>query len=384
MLPNEYLYLDYNATTPVDPLVLQVMIPFFNVHFGNAASTTHSLGRFAADAVHKSREQVSQLINCESNELIFTSGSTEAINQAISSIGAIYRSKGRHIITWKSEHKAVLESCERLEKLGYQVSMLSVNREGMPDLEEFEKTITNETILVSAMLVNNETGVIFPIEAIAKITHAKNSLLFCDATQAPGKMHVDVNELGADLMCISAHKMYGPKGIGALFIRRKNPRVVIEPLLVGGGHERGLRSGTLNVPAIVGFGEASKISLENYWEEGSRISRLRTLLEQELTTNGGGYVNGSIRNRVANTSNIYFEGIRATDLISKTPSIAIATGSACTSALPEPSHVLTAMGLNSKQIMGSVRISLGRFTTMEDITGAIKILGSAINKLREK
>jgi cysteine desulfurase len=361
------IYLDYNSTTPVDKRVLEVMLPCFTENFGNAASKTHAFGWVADELVKKSRKQVADFLNAEESEIIFTSGATEAINLAIKGVAEAYVSKGNHIVTFATEHKAVLDSCSHLSRLGKEITILPVNKEGVADLAELGKAIRPDTILVCAMLANNETGLIHPISEIAQIVHAKSSLLFTDATQACGKIPVDVNELHADLLCFSGHKMYGPKGIGALYIRRKNPRVTLIGQSDGGGHERNLRSGTLNVPGIAGLGESCLLAAKNLWEESSRISFLRTKFEQTLTDAGGVYINGSVKNRLPNTSNLLFKGIKAEKLIKHFPVLAFATGSACSSALPEPSHVLLAMGLTEEDAFSSIRISIGRFTTELEI-----------------
>lgn len=361
------IYLDYNSTTPVDNRVLECMLPFFTDKFGNAASKTHSFGWFAEDAVKKARTQVSGLLNCGESEIIFTSGATEAINLAIKGVAEAYHSKGKHIVTFASEHKAVLDSCRHLNKLGFEISILPVMKDGLIDLSQIASAIRQDTILVSVMLANNETGVIQPISEIAEIVHNKGSLLFTDATQACGKIRVDVNELNADILCLSAHKMYGPKGVGALYIRRKNPRVTLIAQIDGGGHERSLRSGTLNVPGIVGLGKACELSVESFWDESSRLSYLRTKLEQKLTEKENVFIIGNIKNRLPNTSNICFQGIKAEKLLHLVPEIALATGSACSSALPEPSHVLLSMGLSYEDAYSSIRFSLGRFTSEKEI-----------------
>ena len=366
------IYLDYNSTTPVDKRVLECMLPFFTEKFGNAASKTHSYGWFADDAVKQARKQVSDFLNCSESEIVFTSGSTEAINLGIKGVAEAYISKGRHIITFASEHKAVLDTCKHLEKQGFEITILPVMQDGIIDLSQIASVIRQDTILVCLMLANNETGVIQPVNEIAEIVHEKGSLLFTDATQACGKIRVDVNELNADLLCLSAHKIYGPKGIGALFVRRKNPRVTLISQIDGGGHEKNLRSGTLNVPGIVGLGMACKLSGESYWDESARVSFLRTLLEQKLTDNGNIFINGSVKNRLPNTSNLCFSGLRAEKLLLQIPEIALATGSACSSALPEPSHVLLSMGLSPEDAYSSIRFSLGRFTTKEEINYVIK------------
>ncbi len=377
------IYLDYNATTPVDKRVLDIMLPYFSEKFGNAASKTHPAGWTASRAVETAREQVSELVNCDPQEIIFNSGATEAINLAIKGVFSAYSSKGKHIITFATEHKAVLDTCRYLETSGAEVDYLPVDSEGLPDLQLLAKTIREDTILVCAMYTNNETGVIYPIKEIAEIVHAKKSILFCDATQATGKIRVDVQEEGIDLLCLSAHKMYGPKGVGALYVRRKNPRVTLVPLIHGGGHERGLRSGTLNVTGIVGLGKACAIAGEEMWDDSSRLSKLRTLLEQSLLDLGNVFVNGSQKQRLPHVTNLAFAGIKADRLIAQLPNIALAMGSACTSAFPEPSHVLKAMN-REEYANSSVRFSLGKYTTQEEVEMVISELGKAVKKLRNK
>ncbi len=379
MLKDSLIYLDYNATTPVDPEVLNSMLPFFSKRFANAASATHVAGREIAGVVTSCRQSVSGFLGCEPGEIIFTSGSTESINLAIKGVSNRYREKGNHIITWQTEHRAVLDVCKNLEASGFTISYLPVNREGLPDLITYENALRPETILTIMMLANNETGVIQPVREFADAAHRQNSLFFCDATQAAGKMLVDVNDLKVDMLCISAHKIYGPKGTGALFIRRKNPRVSLLAQIHGGGHENGLRSGTLNIPGIVGLAKACEIAGKKYWEDTSVMSSLRTVLEQMLTTNGSGYVNGSIKDRLPNTTNICFPGIKADTMLVKLPQLAIATGSACSSTLPEPSHVLKAMGLTDEEVYASIRFSLGRFTTQEEIKEAVNTILPLLN-----
>lgn len=376
------IYLDHNSTTPVDKRVLDAMLPYFTEKFGNAASRTHAFGWIAEDAVKTARKQVADLINCLDQETIFTSGATEAINLAIKGVWENYKTKGNHIITVKTEHKAVLDTCATLEERGARVTYLSVNREGIIDLEELKEALTDETILVSVMYVNNETGVIQPIKQIAEIVHAKNCIFLSDATQAVGKINIDVQEEHIDLLCLSAHKFYGPKGVGALYVRRKNPRVNLFAQIDGGGHERGLRSGTLNVPGIVGLGKACEVAKAEMWDDAVRISKLRTRLEQLLCELPGVHINGSTKNRLYNTTNICFHGIRSESLINKISHIAVAMGSACTSAIPEPSYVLKAMGLSDEDSYSSVRFSLGKHTTEEEINETIESVTSAITSLR--
>jgi cysteine desulfurase len=372
------IYLDYNSTTPVDKRVLDTMLPYFSEKFGNASSRTHSFGWIAEDAVKIARQQVADLINCLDQEIVFTSGSTEAINLALKGVWENYKSKGSHIITVKTEHKAILDTCKSLEKKGAEITYLSVNREGLIDLQELKTALKSETILVAVMYANNETGVIQPIREIAELAHSNNSFFMCDATQAVGKINIDVADEHIDLMCLSAHKFYGPKGVGALYVRRKEPRVTWFPQIDGGGHERGLRSGTLNVTGIVGLGKACEIAKLEMWDDAARISKLRTKLEQLLCDLPNVFINGSTKNRLFNTTNITFQGIRSETMIKKIPTIAVAMGSACTSALPEPSHVLKAMGLNDEDIYSSVRFSLGKYTTEEEINEVIEKIGNSV------
>jgi cysteine desulfurase len=377
------IYLDYNATTPVDKRVLEVMLPYFTEKFGNASSRTHAFGWIADDAVKTAREQVAGLINCLAQEIIFTSGATEAINLAIKGVWDNYQHKGKHIITVKTEHKAVLDTCKALEKKGAIITYLSVNREGLIDIDELKNALTPHTILVAVMYANNETGVIQPIKQIAELAHANNSFFMCDATQAIGKINIDVDDEHIDLMCMSAHKMYGPKGVGALYVRRKDPRVTLFPQIDGGGHERGLRSGTLNVTGIVGLGKACEMAQNEMWEDAARISKLRTKLEQFLCDLENVFINGSTKNRLFNTTNITFQEIRSEDLITKIPNIAVAMGSACTSVTAEPSHVLKAMGLTDKDAQSSIRFSFGKYSTDTEITEVIESVTKAVIDIRK-
>ncbi len=311
-------------------------------------------------------------------EIIFTSGATEAINLAIKGVWENYQTKGKHIITVKTEHKAVLDTCKSLERKGAEITYLSVDREGLLDLEELKNALTPQTILVAVMYANNETGAIQPIKQIADLVHANNSIFMCDATQAVGKINCDVEEDHIDLMCLSAHKFYGPKGIGALYVRRKNPRVTLYPQIDGGGHERGLRSGTLNVTGIVGLGKACEIAQQEMWDDSIRISKLRTKLEQHLCDLPNVFINGSTRHRLFNVTNITFQGVRSETLINKIPNIALAMGSACTSAIAEPSHVLKAMGMSDEDSYSAVRFSLGKYTTEAEINEVIEIVSRVI------
>ena len=371
------IYLDYNATTPVDDRVLDAMLPYFSRRFGNSASRTHAYGWEADEAVKLARKSVAGLLGCEPGQLVFTSGATEAINLGIKGAAAAYQSKGRHFITCTTEHRAVLDVFEHLERDGAEVTRLPVQPDGRLDPELLRSVLRNDTVLVAIMLANNESGVLQPIRELAELTHERGALFFCDTTQAIGKLQVAVNELGIDLCTVSAHKCYGPKGVGALFVRRKNPRVTLVPQLDGGGHEHGLRSGTLNVPGIVGLGAAAELVVRELWDDNQRISLLRSRLEQELITRCGAKVNGNTRHRLSNTTNLCFPGLRASELISACPQLAISTGSACSSALPEPSHVLRAMGLSEADAYASIRISLGRMTTEEEVRRAVGMIASS-------
>lgn len=375
------VYLDYNATTPVDKRVLEAMLPYFTEKFGNASSRTHGFGWIADDAVTTARKNVADLINCIEQELVFTSGATEAINLAIKGVWENYKIKGNHIITVATEHKAVLDTCHALEKNGAKITYLPVNREGLIDLDDLRKALTPQTILVCVMYANNETGVIQPIQKIAESVHANNSIFMVDATQAVGKININVMDEHIDLMCLSAHKFYGPKGVGALYVRRKDPRVTLFPMMDGGGHERGLRSGTLNVTGIVGLGKACEIAKLEMWDDAARISRLRTKLEQHLCDLEDVYINGSTKNRLFNTTNIAFFKIRSESLINKIPNIAVSMGSACTSAIAQPSHVLKAMGLTDSESYSSIRFSLGKYTTVEEIDLVIEKVSEAVKQL---
>jgi cysteine desulfurase len=361
------IYLDYNATTPVNETVLSTMLPYFTTKYANAASLTHTAGIGISKEIETCRTTVAATLNAEPQEVYFTSGATECLNMALIGIYNQYKEKGNHIITCKTEHKAVLATCEYLSTQGAHITYLDVDFEGLIDLQQLQKALLPTTIAVCIMLANNETGVLQPIAQIAAITHAHNAILISDTTQAIGKMHVDVNELGIDVACISAHKLYGPKGVGALYLRRKNPRVSITPFTYGGNHERGLRSGTLNVTGIVGMAKACELATENLWEYAIHTSKLRTMLEQQLQALGLVTINGSTRYRLPNTSNLTFKNISANKFITTFPQLCVATGSACTSAVNEPSHVLTAMGLSTPLAQQSIRFSVGMPTTMEDI-----------------
>jgi cysteine desulfurase len=372
------VYLDNNATTPCDPRVLEEMLPWFTEKFGNAASRSHYYGWEAEEAVKTGRAQVASLIGADPKEIIFTSGATESDNLAIKGVFDMYATKGNHIITVQTEHKAVLDTCARLEEKGAEVSYLSVNKEGFIDLHELESAINSRTILIAVMYGNNETGVIQPIREIAAIAHKYGIIFFSDATQAVGKIPIDVNLDGIGLMALSAHKIYGPKGVGALYVRRKNPRIRLTAEMNGGNHERGMRSGTLNVPGIVGLGKACALAAENLQAEMYSISSLRDYLELSLLEIPGCIRNGAALNRLPQVSNLRFENCRAAELMTRLSKyMAVSSGSACSSQTPEPSHVLIAMGLSEKEAHSSLRFSLGRFTTREE-------LGTLIPKIREE
>lgn len=366
------VYLDNNATTKVDERVLNEMLPYFTQHFGNAASRTHVFGWIAEEAVEHAREQVAKIINATTREIVFTSGATESINLAIKGVYESYASKGNHIITCATEHKAVLDTCKHLEKLGADVTYLPVNSDGRIELSELEKNIKPETILIAIMYANNEIGVIQPVKEIAAIARQYDVLFFCDAAQAVGKIPVDVTGDDISILSVSAHKLYGPKGVGALYVRRKNPRVKIIAQMDGGGHENNMRSGTLNVPAIVGFGKACEICMHEMRDDAERLSKLRDKLENALTAQGNVFVNGSKEHRLPHTTNLSFKGVVANQLMmSFNKDIAVSSGSACTSALVEPSYVLKALGLSDELANASLRFGLGRFTTEDEIDFAI-------------
>jgi cysteine desulfurase len=364
------VYLDYNSTTPVSEEVLQAMLPFFTQDFGNSSSTTHPYGWKAQAAVDNAREQVAQFINAEASEITFTSGATEAINLAIKGIYKAYQSKGNHIITCKTEHKAVLDVCAYLEEYeGAKITYLNVDFEGRIDLDELQEAFTAHTILVSIMAANNETGVIQDIEKIAAITHQHNAILFSDTTQMAGKLALDVNELGIDACCISGHKLYAPKGVGALYLRRKNPRVNCIPLIHGGRHENGKRSGSLNVPGIVALGKACELSRQNYWDISMEVSKLRAYLEHQLLDIPELRINGSTRYRLYNTSNLYLPPLKDGSSLFSVIKLkyAVSLGSACNSANREASHVLSSMGITSEEAKHCIRFSFGKNSQKEDV-----------------
>ena len=378
------IYLDHNATTPMDPRVLEAMIPYFTENFGNAASRNHSFGWHAEEAVDYAREQIAKLIGADPKEIIFTSGATEGDNLAIKGVYEMYASKGNHIITCTTEHKAVLDTCKHLEKQGAEVTYLEVQPDGLIDLKQLEAAMKPTTILVAIMYANNEIGVIQPVKEISAIAKKHGALFFTDAVQAVGKIPVDVNADGIDLMAFTAHKMYGPKGVGALYVRRKNPRVKVTAQVDGGGHERGMRSGTLNVPGIVGFGKSAELARLEMATDTARISALRDKLENALKQIDESYVNGNPAYRLPHVSNISFKYVEGEGLMMGfNKDIALSSGSACTSASLEPSYVLKALGLGDDLAHSSLRFGLGRYTTEEQIDFTIKAVSETVLKLRE-
>ncbi len=378
------IYMDNHATTPVDPRVLEAMLPFFTERFGNAASRNHSFGWQAEEAVEAGRKQVADLIGASAKEIVITSGATESDNLAIKGVAEMYRQKGNHIVTAVTEHKAVLDTCKRLEKQGFEVTYLRVQRDGLIDLDELVRAITDKTILITIMTVNNEIGVIQPIAEIGRIARERGIVFHTDAVQGAGKIPFDVNALNVDLASLSAHKMYGPKGIGALYVRRKNPRVLVAPIIDGGGHERGMRSGTLNVPGIVGFGKAAEICRKEMAVEGERLGALRDRLNDGLHRNLDEiYVNGSLEHRVPNNLNVSFAYVEGESLLMGMSDIAVSSGSACTSATLEPSYVLKALGTGDDLAHSSIRFGLGRFNTEEEVDHVIGRVSEVVKRLRE-
>ena len=378
------IYLDHNATTPMDPRVLEAMLPYFVENFGNAASRNHSFGWQAEEAVDYAREQIAQLIGADPKEIIITSGATEGDNLGIKGVFEMYANKGNHIITCTTEHKAVLDTCKHLEKLGAEVTYLEVQPDGLIDLKQLEAAMKPTTILVAIMYANNEIGVIQPVKEIGAIAKKHGALFFTDAVQAVGKIPVDVIADGIDIMAFTAHKMYGPKGVGALYVRRKNPRVKVTAQMDGGGHERGMRSGTLNVPGIVGFGKAAEVARLDMAADTERISKLRDKLENALKQIDETYVNGNPAHRLPHVSNISFKYVEGEGLMMGfNKDIALSSGSACTSASLEPSYVLKALGLGDDLAHSSLRFGLGRHTTEEQIDFTIKAVTDTVLKLRE-
>jgi cysteine desulfurase len=378
------VYMDNHATTQVDPRVLEAMLPYFTEKFGNAASRNHEFGWKAEEAVETARGQVARLIHASPREIIFTSGATESVNLALKGAVETHRSAGNHIVTQATEHKAVLDVSKRLEKFGCEVTYLPVDRDGFVDPEILRRAITPKTILVSIMHANNEIGVIQPIEQIGKIAKEKKILFHVDGAQSVGKIPVDVERLGIDLLSISAHKIYGPKGVGALYVRRKAPRVELAAIIDGGGHERGLRSGTLNVPGIVALGKACDICQKEMTEEGQRLGRLRDKLRDLITERlDETFVNGSMIHRLPNNLNLSFAGVEGDALLMGINDVAVSSGSACTSATLEPSHVLSALGVSEDLAHSSIRFGLGRFNTEEEVRYVADRVTETVKRLRD-
>jgi cysteine desulfurase len=378
------IYLDYQATTPADPRVVEAMLPYFHERFGNAASRSHRFGWEAEEAVEKAREQVARLIGASPKEIVFTSGSTEAINLALKGVAEMYGEKGRHIITSQAEHKAVLDTCKHLEKEGFEVTWLAPDRTGRVEAARVAEALRPDTVLVALMWANNEVGTVNPIREIGALCKERGVLFFTDATQAAGKIPVDVEADHVDLLCLSAHKIYGPKGVGALYVRRRNPRVRLVAQIDGGGHERGMRSGTLNVPAIVGFGKACELCSNEMEEEARRASALRDRLEQRITAAlDHVHLNGNREHRLPNNLNLSFAYVEGESLLMGISDVAVSSGSACTSASLEPSHVLRSMAVGDDLAHSSIRFGIGRFTTPEEVDFAADQVIAAVKRLRE-
>ena len=378
------IYLDNHATTPMDPRVLEAMIPYFTGKFGNAASRNHQFGWEAEQAVETAREQIAKLIGATAKEIIFTSGATESNNLAIKGVAEMYKEKGNHIITAATEHKAVLDTCKRLEKYGYRVTYLPVQADGLINLEDLKRALDDKTILVTIMAANNEIGVLQPIDEIGKICKEKGVLFHTDAVQAVGKVPLDVNKSNISLMSLTGHKLYGPKGVGALYVRRKNPRVQLSAIIDGGGHERGMRSGTLNVPGIVGFGKACEIAMQEMQEEAKRLTYLRDKLKKKLLDNlDETHVNGTMEHRLPGNLNISFVYVEGESLLMGINDIAVSSGSACTSATLEPSYVLKALGLGDDVAHSSIRFGIGRFNTEAEVDYVADRMIDTVKKLRE-
>jgi cysteine desulfurase len=376
------VYLDNQATTPLDPKIFSVMEPWLKDKFGNASSRNHTYGWEAEEAVEIARESVAAIIGALPKEIIFTSGATESNNIALQGVAKNYQKQGKHIITLKTEHKAVMDVCQHLSKDGFDITYLPVDKDGILDLNKFEDAIRDDTILASVMHVNNEIGVIQPINELGAICKNKGIIFHVDAAQSVGKLPTNVENMGIDLLSISAHKFYGPKGVGALYVRRKNPRVQLQPIMFGGGHERGIRSGTLPVPNIVGLGKACDIAADVMIEENLRISQLRdTLLKGIRAENPNASINGSMEHRIAGNLNMGFPGANNEAIIAAVPEIAISSGSACTTSTMEPSHVLLALGMSKEEAYSSLRFGIGRFNTEKDVVTAIKVINRCMQKL---
>ncbi|MBV9399122.1 MAG: IscS subfamily cysteine desulfurase [Bryobacterales bacterium] len=378
------IYMDNHATTPVDPRVLQAMMPYFTATFGNSASRNHSFGWEAEEAVEKARKQIASIIGATAKEIVFTSGATESNNLAIKGVAEMYAEKGNHIITAATEHKAVLDTCKRLEKDGLRVTYLPVQQNGLVDLDQLRNAITDKTILITIMYANNEIGVLQPIAEIGKMARERGVLFHTDATQAVGKVPVDVNKNNIDILSISAHKMYGPKGVGALYVRRRNPRVQLTAQIDGGGHERGMRSGTLNVPGIAGLGAACELAQKEMPEESKRLAYLRDTLKDRLLAGlDEVYINGTMEHRLPNNLNISFAYVEGESLLMGINDVAVSSGSACTSATLEPSYVLKALGAGDDLAHSSIRFGLGRFNTEEEVDYVAAKVVDVVKKLRE-
>jgi cysteine desulfurase len=378
------IYMDYHATTPVDPRVLEAMLPYFTKLFGNAASRNHSFGWEAEEAVENGRAQIARLINATPKEIIFTSGATESNNLALKGAAEMYREKGNHLITQVTEHKAVLDTCKRLEKYGYEVTYLPVEKDGRINLDDLRRAITPKTIIISIMYANNEIGVVQPIAEIGKIAKEKGVLFHVDGVQATGKIPVDVQADNIDMLSISGHKIYGPKGVGALYVRRRNPRVQLSAIIDGGGHERGMRSGTLNVTGIVGLGKACEICMQEMPVESARMLALRTRLQKGLEAKLDEiYINGSMEHRLPNNLNMSFAFVEGESLLMGINDVAVSSGSACTSATLEPSYVLKALGVGEDLAHTSIRFGLGRFNTEEEVDYVVNRMVEVVSRLRE-
>src|SRR5882762_4402481 len=378
------IYMDNHATTPLDPRVLEEMLPYFMEKFGNAASRNHSFGWAGEEGVETARERVAKLVGATTKEIIFTSGATESDNLAIKGVAEMYKEKGNHIITAVTEHKAVLDTCKRLEKYGYRVTYLPVQKDGLVDLDDLKRAIDDKTILVTIMAANNEIGVLQPVAEIGKLCRERGIVFHTDATQAVGKVPVDVNKQNIDVMSISAHKMYGPKGVGALYVRRKNPRVQISAIIDGGGHERGMRSGTLNVPGIVGLGKACAIASEEMAQEACKLAGLRNRLRDRIMGHlDEVYLNGSGEHRLPGNLNISFAYVEGESLLMGINDIAVSSGSACTSATLEPSYVLKALGTGDDLAHSSIRFGLGRFNTEAEVDYVADRVVETVSRLRE-
>ena len=378
------IYMDYHATTPVDPRVVETMLPYFHEKFGNAASRNHSFGWAAEEAVENARAQIARLINATPKEIIFTSGATESNNLALKGAAEMYREKGNHIITQVTEHKAILDTCKRLEKYGYEVTYLPVAKDGRIDLDDLRRAITAKTILITIMYANNEIGVVQPIQEIGKIAKEKGILFHTDGVQAAGKIPVDVQKDNLDMISLTAHKIYGPKGCGALYVRRRNPRVQLSAQIDGGGHERGMRSGTLNVPGIVGFGKAAELCQNEMAEESTRLSGLRDRLKDTVFAKlDEVYINGSMTHRLPHNINISFAFVEGESLLMGINDVAVSSGSACTSATLEPSYVLKALGVGEDLAHTSIRFGLGRFNTQEEVDYVTSRVIEVVQRLRE-